>query len=442
MKIGLITLGCPKNTVDSELIKGAFESQQVNFVEQLDQADTIIINTCGFIQSAKEEAIETIFGAVKLKENGVCSRVIVTGCLVSRYQQELADEIPEVDWFIDSRDVPKLLSQISQHIDVPYSPSGRRRLLTPPHTAYLKIAEGCNNRCSYCAIPLIKGPLRSRQTDELVTEANELADGGVRELIVIAQDTTQFGVDLNGDQQLAALLKRLAGISSLRWIRLMYTHPAHYSDELIDVMASEAKICKYVDVPLQHISDPILTAMGRRVTRAQTEALIQKLRDRIPGIALRTSFIAGFPGETDEQFNELLDFVNENRFERMGAFAYSKEEGTRSFDLPNQIPYEIRQERVEALMNAQAIISAENNAVMLNQEVEVVIDEFESESGYFLGRTEHDAPEIDNVVMVFERSCKPGQFYYVKITDTYDFDLVGNILPDQSPPVANYGKNT
>lgn len=429
MKIGLITLGCPKNTVDSEIIKGNLEGEFVTFVDKIEQAEIIIINTCGFIQRAKEESIEAIFEAIQLKNNGLCSKIIVTGCLVTRYKEELIKEIPEVDLFIENRDIPRLIKELAKNIEVSYTNSSNRSLLTAAHYAYLKVAEGCTNRCSYCAIPMIRGAFRSRTIPELVREAEVLSAEGVRELIIIAQDTTLYGADLADGQSLIKLLGNLCEIPSLKWIRLMYTHPAHFTDELIDFLASYDKICKYLDIPLQHISDPILNAMRRKITRREIEQLIQKLRDKIPGIALRTSLMVGFPGETNEQFKELIDFVTETRFERMGAFVYSREEETPAFEFANQISEEVKQERLEMLLAVQAEIAAEKNIALIGKAMDVVIDEFEEESGYYLGRTKWDAPEVDNMVLVSDSSCEIGQFYKVEVTDAYEFDLVAKLLP-------------
>lgn len=429
MKIGLITLGCPKNTVDSEIIKGNLECEFVTFVDKIEQAEIIIINTCGFIQRAKEESIEAIFEAIQLRNNGLCSKIIVTGCLVTRYKEELIKEIPEVDLFIENRDIPRLIKELAKNIEVSYTNSSNRSLLTAAHYAYLKVAEGCTNRCSYCAIPMIRGAFRSRTIPELVREAEVLSAEGVRELIIIAQDTTLYGADLADGQNLIKLLGNLCEIPSLKWIRLMYTHPAHFTDELIDLLASYDKICKYLDIPLQHISDPILNAMRRKITRREIEQLIQKLRDKIPGIALRTSLMVGFPGETNEQFKELIDFVTETRFERMGAFVYSREEETPAFEFANQISEEVKQERLEMLLAVQAEIAAEKNIALIGKAMDVVIDEFEEESGYYLGRTKWDAPEVDNMVLVSDSSCEIGQFYKVEVTDAYEFDLVAKLLP-------------
>jgi len=432
MNVGLITLGCPKNTVDSEIIKGAFQGNSLTFVDRIDQAEIIIINTCGFIQSAKEEAIEAIFEAVHLKNHKKCSKIIVTGCLVTRYKTELIEEIPEVDLFVENREIPELISQIAQNLRIPYHQSYNRSLLTPAHYAYLKIAEGCNNRCAYCAIPMIRGSFRSRGIPELVREAEILATQGVKELIIIAQDTTLYGTDLANSRNLTELLKKLCEVPSLKWIRLMYTHPAHFTDELMEFIASQPKICKYLDIPLQHVSDPILKRMRRKVTRREIEGLIQKLRDTIPGLVLRTSLMVGFPGETNDSFNELIDFVTEIRFERMGAFAYSQEEGTPAAEFADQIAEEVKQERLELLLSVQADIAAEKNASLINKELDVLVDEFEEDSGYYLCRTQWDAPEVDNTVLISDSSCEIGRFYKVKIIDAYEFDLVGNVLPEHS----------
>ncbi|MBN1352418.1 30S ribosomal protein S12 methylthiotransferase RimO [candidate division KSB1 bacterium] len=428
MRVALITLGCPKNTVDSEMIKGALESESVVFTDETEQAEIIIVNTCGFIQSAKEEAIETILQAAQFKESGECSKVFVTGCLVTRYRDELISSIPEVDGFIENRNIPKVIQQLGKQAGLPVCQHPKRSLLTPTHYAYLKIAEGCNNRCSYCAIPMIRGSFRSFPLNSIEQEAERLVRCGIKELILIAQDTTLYGDDLHPKTNLATLLNRLSDGQLPPWIRLMYTHPAHYSDELIDVVASRPEICKYLDLPLQHISDPILKAMGRKVTRKEIEQLIQKLRDRIPGLAIRTSFIVGFPGESDSAFSELLEFVAEMQFDRLGAFTYSPEEGTPAYEMPGQVPDKLKNERLEQLLTAQAEISLQQNMALINSEFDVLIDEYESDSGFFVGRTSLDAPEIDNSVLIRDSSCKIGKFNRIKIIDAFEFDLIGQLI--------------
>lgn len=428
MKVNLITLGCPKNVVDSEIIQGGLSGANIEFTDGAEEVDAIIINTCGFIQSAKEEAIETIFEAVELKKKGRCKKVIVTGCLVNRYFKELPEQIPEVDGFVENRELPTTIRRLARQLGTTYKKFPARCLLTAGHYAYLKIAEGCNNRCSYCAIPLIRGPLKSRWADDIVTEAETLVENGTRELIVIAEDITNYGADLLNSPGLVPLLQRLVKIESLEWVRLMYSHPAYFTDELVEFMASEEKVCKYIDLPIQHISNPILARMRRRVTRQQIEKVIEKLRKNIPDIAIRTSLIIGFPGETDEDFNELVDFVDQTKFERLGAFSYSAEEGTPAFEYENQIESEVLQERLDTIMNLQADISLEKNLSRVGTELKVVIDEYEPDLECFLGRTQWDAPEIDNTVLIKNQKTEIGKFYQVRVKNAYEFDLLGEIV--------------
>ncbi|MDZ7260677.1 MAG: 30S ribosomal protein S12 methylthiotransferase RimO [candidate division KSB1 bacterium] len=435
MKINLVTLGCPKNLVDSEFLRGALANGKATFVDDPYQADTIIINTCGFIQSAKEESIEAIFEAVKLKTEGLCRQVLVVGCLVNRYSQELCQEIPEVDGFFENRDVSQLAKRLARALEINDQEPNRRFSLTPPHYAYLKIAEGCDNRCTYCAIPMIRGPYRSRPINDLLREAEMLVARGVREIIVVAQDTTMYGWDLASGPDLVTLLKRLSRLEELRWLRLLYTHPAHYTDELIDLVAENEKICKYLDLPLQHISEPVLKAMGRKVTRDQIENLIAKLRQSIPNLALRTTMMVGFPGETERDFEELLNFVAEARFERLGAFTYSREEGTPASRYPNPISPQEKQRRLETLMELQAEISRQHNQSLLGTTIEVLIDTFDQELNGFTGRTQWDSPEIDNTVLVKSsdmpsqmEEVKVGEFCWVTIREASEYDLIGSIL--------------
>ncbi len=428
MKISLITLGCPKNIVDSEWLLGALVRPETELVDSMEQAEIIIINTCGFIQSAKEEAIETIFEAIQQKENGKCRKVLVTGCLVARYLEELKKEIPEVDGFYSNRDLPLAIKSIARTLNLSNEKSTRRFLLTPKHYAYLKIAEGCNNCCSYCAIPLIRGNLRSFPFEEIIQEAQQLAQKGVQELLVIAQDTTRYGVDRTDGKRIIDLLQQIVQIEELKWVRLMYTHPAHYTDDLIDFIAEQPKICKYLDLPIQHISNRILKKMRRKVNRQQIEALINKLRTKIPELALRTSVIVGFPGESVAEFDELLDFISSIKFERLGAFAYSPEEGTPAYEFSEQIAPSIQQERLEQIMEVQSRISFEHNSSLIDTVQQVLVDEYDSYQQKFIGRTQRDAPEIDNVVWIENAGLETGKLYPVRISKTYEFDLYGQVI--------------
>lgn len=423
MKINLISLGCPKNLIDSEIILGELTGRDVELVRNPEEAETIIINTCGFIQSAKEESIETILKAVNLKKQGRCKRLFVTGCLSQRYRRELEEDIPEVDAFFGVRDIKGISQQLSQRLGLNRLSEPKRVLSTPPHYAYLKIAEGCDRPCSFCVIPQIRGRYRSRDPDSILQEAKDLAQQGVRELIVVAQDTTYYGTDLRGDIGLTKLVERLCTIDSLKWIRLLYTYPSEIKDDLINLIADSEKICKYLDLPVQHISDKILKAMRRGTSRRDIENLIEKLRKRIPNLALRTTLIVGFPGEEEEDFEELLNFVRETRFERLGVFTYSREEGTPAFSLPDQIPEEVKQERFAELMRLQQGISREINRSLIGKEVEVLVDGFDHKRGCFVGRTQWDCPEVDNSV-ILQSQAKSGEFRRVKVIDALEYDLI------------------
>lgn len=426
MKICLITLGCPKNMVDSEYLQGSLANAPVEFISQAEEAEVIIINTCGFIQSAKEEAIDTILEAAELKKTGNCRQLLVTGCLVNRYPDDLVRQMPEVDGFYSSRDLPGMIRQISEKLAVPCQ-MPRRARLTPPHYAYLKIAEGCDNRCSYCAIPIIRGPQKSRPVDEVVAEARALAENGARELILIAQDITHYGADFQQPDALPQLIRNLVQIDALKWLRLMYAHPAHVTDELIELIGSEPKICKYLDLPIQHISDKLLQRMGRKVNRRQIEVLIQKLRDRIPEIALRTSVIVGFPGETEDDFNELVGFITGVRFERLGAFTYSAEEGTAAFRYKNRVDAATQQARLETIMEIQTDISLDRNLALVGSKIEGLIDEWDASVGQFIARSQWDAPEVDNLVWLTSPDVSIGEFREITVNQAFEFDLIGSV---------------
>jgi ribosomal protein S12 methylthiotransferase len=437
MKINLITLGCPKNIVDSEVLQGGLKSCGVEFVGAPQDAEAVIINTCGFIESAKEESIDTILQAVQLKKRGRIRRVFVTGCLSERYGKELRKEIPEVDGFYGNRDMHKIVAGIARQLRLKYELVGERALLTPKHYAYLKISEGCEHPCTFCAIPAIRGNFRSTPIPELVTQSARLAEKGVKELILIAQDTTQYGLDLNGRQQLPRLLRALCHIDGIEWIRLMYAYPYHVTDEMLEVIAEEPKIVKYLDMPIQHISSRMLKRMARRVDREFTEKLLAKMRKMIPELALRTSVIAGFPGETEEDFQELLDFVAAGNFERLGVFTYSQEENTPASCFPGQIPEEVKRERYDLLMQAQREVAAEWSARQIGHRLRVLIDEIDFSANTYYGRTSWDCPEIDHGVLVrsplaaIKNSGKTsdglniGEFLEVEIVEAHDYDLIG-----------------
>lgn len=436
-KVRLISLGCPKNQVDSERLLGSLQPSTI--VASVDEADTIVINTCGFIESAKAESIDTILAAVRHKElaarRGIRKEIIVTGCLSERYREELLKELPEVDAFFGVKEYDRVLRRIEGHEQKRFVD---RRLLNEKHFAYLKISEGCNQQCSFCYIPMIRGRLVSRPIEENIDEARRLVDRGVRELILISQDTSSYGYDLHRNAgrlrrnaDLIELLERLADISDLRWIRVMYLYPSLFSDALVETLSANPKVCKYVDLPLQHISDPILKSMRRNTSTKQIVSLIEKLRERIPNVALRTSFIVGYPGETDREFEELCSFVRETRFERLGVFTYSPEEGTHAYGLLNRIESKMAAQRHDRLMQIQQGISLERNLERIGQTVEVLIDR--TEEGVYVGRTMHDAPEIDNEVMVRSaRRLEPGQFVHARITDAVEYDLYAECDTSQS----------
>lgn len=444
MKIGIVSLGCPKNLVDSETMLGLIHEENYEITNDPSEAEIIIVNTCGFIESAKEESINTILQMAEYKKSGSCKYIIVTGCLSQRYAEELFNELPEADAIAGVEVYDEIGSIIKRVMngerfimlerskpDVIYTSKETflpRILTTPSYTAYLKIAEGCDNCCSYCAIPKIRGPYRSKPMEQVLKEAKALADNGVKELIVVAQDTTRYGEDLPGGKLLLAdLLKELNKIESLKWIRVMYCYPNNFTDELIETFASLDKVCKYVDLPLQHASNRLLASMNRYDTREEVETLLAKLRKRIPGIVIRTTFIVGFPGETDADFEELKEFVEQQRFENAGVFAYSQEEGTVAGAMPNQIPDEIKQERYHELMALQAQISEEIHKDTEGQTLEVLVEGIEEDgSGLHYGRSYREAPDIDGLVFIENPGdIKPGYFVKVNILQGFTYESVG-----------------
>lgn len=444
MKIGVVSLGCPKNLVDSETMLGLIHEEKYEITNDPSEAEIIIVNTCGFIESAKEESINTILQMAEYKKSGSCKYIIVTGCLSQRYAEELFNELPEADAIAGVEVYDEIGSIIKRVMngerfimlerskpDVIYTSKETflpRILTTPSYTAYLKIAEGCDNCCSYCAIPKIRGPYRSKPMEQVLKEAKALAANGVKELIVVAQDTTRYGEDLPGGKLLLAdLLKELNKIESLKWIRVMYCYPNNFTDELIETFASLDKVCKYVDLPLQHASNRLLASMNRYDTREEVETLLAKLRKRIPGIVIRTTFIVGFPGETDADFEELKEFVEQQRFENAGVFAYSQEEGTVAGAMPNQIPDEIKQERYHELMALQAQISEEIHKDTEGQTLEVLVEGIEEDgSGLHYGRSYREAPDIDGLVFIENPGdIKPGCFVKVNILQGFTYESVG-----------------
>jgi len=440
-KISLISLGCPKNLVDSETILNIVNKNGYQILPDVDKSDVAIVNTCSFIESAKKESIEVIFDVVRLKEEGAIKSIIVTGCLPQRYPKELEQQIPEVDAWIGISDfahIPQIIERLnSGHKLTKVSASNRlypleenKIHLTLPHYAYIKIAEGCDNCCHYCIIPKIRGKYHSRPLETIMKEVEQLSKNGeLKEINLISQDTTNYGTDIYGRQSLPKLIKKICDLKRIPWIRILYTHPAHFDDELIELIKSEPSICRYIDLPLQHINDRILKMMGRKITKKGILSLLQKLRRQIPEIAIRTSFIVGFPGESEDEFKELYSFIKETKFERLGVFTYSPEEGTKAFNFSQQIPERVKEERFQQVMELQQEVAKEVNSKFLAKTLDVLIDEkSDNDKNIYLGRTPYDAPEVDGLVYVTTKKAKPGDIVKVKITDTYEYDLVGNEL--------------
>ncbi|MCD8186454.1 MAG: 30S ribosomal protein S12 methylthiotransferase RimO [Rikenellaceae bacterium] len=427
-KINVVTLGCSKNTVDSEHLMTQLTASGLSVVADSNdtQARTVIVNTCGFIGDAKEESIDTILSFARAKTAGTIDKLYVAGCLGERYREELEKEIPEADRIFGVNDWAEIVREVGAEYD-PLQTTGRH-LTTPSHTAFLKISEGCNQGCGYCAIPLIRGRHKSVPMEELLAETAMLAKKGVKELIVIAQDTTYYGLDLYGERKLAELLEKLCAVQGIEWIRLHYTYPSQFPMDVIRVMRDQPKICKYIDIPFQHVSDSQLKAMRRGLTREQTYGLIEQLRAEIPEIAIRTTLLTGYPGETETDFAELLEFVETVRFDRLGVFAYSEEEGTYSAEkLRDDVPEAIKQQRVERIMQVQARISNENNTRRIGRIERVIVDR--TENGYTIGRTQYDSPEVDQEVLI-ETQCPitPGEFRKVRITSADDYDLYAELV--------------
>lgn len=436
MKIYIETLGCAKNANDSENAAGILEAAGHVIVKSPEEADGIIVNTCGFINDAKRESIDKVFDMSEYKKEG--RLLIVSGCLSQRYGEELYKEIPEVDIFLGVNDYPSLPDILEKHVsgmrekhlslyEKDFLPTDRRKRMEPSYSATVKIAEGCNNVCAYCVIPAIRGPYRSKKTEEILKESRQLADEGCKELILIAQDVTAYGLDLYGELRLPALLKELCRIDGVRWIRLMYCYEDRITDELIDVMAKEEKICHYIDIPIQHASDKILKAMNRRSTKSSILNTVGRLRKAIPDIHIRTTLITGFPGESKEEFEELSEFVETQKFQRLGVFTYSKEEGTPAARMKGQVREDTKKRRKDILMTKQLEISLASNEEKIGKTLEVLVEEMD-EDGSYIGRSIYDAPEIDNsVIFTSGRPCEPGDIVAVKITDAFDYDLIGRM---------------
>lgn len=444
MKLALISLGCSKNLVDSEHYLGILSKRKgMELTSELSEADIVIVNTCGFIGDAKEESIETILEVSEFKETGNLKKLIVAGCLAQKYSEEILKELPEVDAVIGTGDIDKIEKVVDEILENKKvvetknmtflaNANTERVLTTASHIAYLKISEGCNRACTYCIIPQMRGRLRSRSIEDIVEEAKRLVASGVREINLLAQETTEYGIDLYGDKKLAALMKELCKIEGLKWLRTYYMHPEYVTDELIEVMKSEEKICKYFDVPIQHVSDNILRNMARAKGGEQVKDVLNRIRKAIPEATIRTTLIVGFPGETEKNFQELMDYVREFEFDYAGVFKYSREEDTVAYNLPNQVPEEIKEKRYAELVNLQSEIAERKNRRLLGEEIEVMIDGVSSESEYLLeGRTRGQALEIDGKVLTTDGTAKPGEIVKVKFEQNFEYDFVGPIVENE-----------
>jgi ribosomal protein S12 methylthiotransferase len=447
-KVGFISLGCPKNLVDSEVMMGQLKATGYQITADASEADTVVVNTCGFIDAAKKESIEAILEAARLKSGGKATRLVVAGCLVERYRDELKASLPEVDAFIGTSQINDILAVCDPKTDTRslpvialgnqsatylYDESTPRVLATPSHYAFIKIAEGCDRPCAFCFIPQMRGHFRSRRFGSIVAEAHQLAEEGVKELILVAQDSSRYGEDLGRQDALAHLLRELSHTDGIEWVRIMYTYPTHISDGFLDVLADEPKAVKYLDMPLQHASQNVLKLMKRGGNRASLERLIKRVRDRVPGIAVRTTFITGFPGETDEDFEELLGFIKNVEFDRVGVFTYSDEEGTPAFDLPNKVDPKTAKQRRARLMKEQARISRKRNKARIGERVQVIFEGESNESDLlWQGRIETQAPDIDGCVLINDApegfAPSPGDLVNVLITEAQQYDLVGRIV--------------
>ena len=442
-KLGLISLGCAKNLVDSEHMLARLRDAGWEITEDMTEADVGVVNTCGFIQSAKEEAIDTILELAALKRDGTLQKIILTGCLTERYRQEAADLFEEVDAVIgigDNKDIVEILNRVlGNERVVQFAPkqdvelSGERIISTLPFFAYLKVAEGCNNRCSYCAIPDIRGPYRSEPMEDILKEATWLAEHHVTELVVIAQDTTRYGEDLYGTSKLPELLRKLCHIPGIQWVRVLYCYPERITDELLDVLAEEPHMVPYLDLPIQHCDGEILKRMRRPGNEETLRNLIAHIRERVPNVTLRTTLITGFPGETKEQFNRLGDFVHDMQFDRLGCFAYSEEDGTPAAEFEDQIDEEVRAHRAEIIMEQQTEVSAEKNAAKIGQRMTAVVEGYDKWAECYFGRTMADAPDIDGKIFIrSDRALKLGEYITVEVFDTMDFDLLAEEVPHES----------
>jgi ribosomal protein S12 methylthiotransferase len=417
-KVSVITLGCAKNIVDSERLLHQLQLNNLDLRDLPSEADTVIINTCGFIEAAKEESVNTILKTVANKNSGLVKRVFVAGCLSQRYKDDLQKEIPEVDMYFGT----ELGGELKQNL------LGERLVTTPSHTAYLKISEGCDRPCSFCAIPLMRGKNKSKSIQELAEESKYLAAKNAKELVLIAQDTTDYGNDLYNERNISNLIRVISEVEGIEWIRLMYAYPSRFPDELIDEMANNPKVCNYLDMPLQHIADNVLKSMRRGITGRQTRELLYKLRERIPDLVLRTTFMVGYPDETDKDFDELCEFINDIKFERLGTFMYSQEENTSAYNLGDTIPKNVKIERQKKIMEIQKEISLEKNNELINKELKVLVEAFEGD--FYIGRSYRDAPEVDGEVLINIENgmIKTGEFYNAKVYDCNEYDLFARVI--------------
>ena len=435
MKVGFVSLGCSKNLVDTEMMIGLLSNNKFEIVNDETQADILIINTCGFIESAKQEAIDTILEMAKYKKMGNCKYLVATGCLVQRYKKDLEKLLPEVDLFISIDEYDEFWNKIKKLIDnknekVETKLNYLDRIITTGNTtAYLKIAEGCSNFCTYCAIPYIRGKYISRKYEDIIKEAKQLAKKGIKEIIIIAQDTTKYGMDIYGKPRLNELIKDISEIESIKWVRFLYAYPESITEELINEVKCNEKVCKYFDIPIQHISDNILKKMNRKSTGKDIKELVKKLRNEIPDVILRTSLIVGFPGETDDEFEELLDFVKETKFDKLGVFMYSKEEGTPAAKFSNQVHYKTKQSRWNKIMKEQMLISTTNMKEKIGKEYIALIEGLTEDGQYYIARTYMDVPDMDGVIFIKNnKKCNIGDFIKCKVNSIKEYDLIGKII--------------
>lgn len=431
-KVNVITLGCSKNLVDSEVMMGQLQANKIEVTHEKenDDSNVIIINTCGFIDRAKQESINTILEYAEIKEQGGIDKLYVTGCLSERYRDDLKTEMPQVDAWFGTMELPSLLKKLGA--DYRDELVGERQMITPPHYAYLKISEGCNRTCAFCAIPLMRGKHVSKPMEQIIAEATSLVQHGVKEIMLIAQELTYYGLDIYKERKLATLLEKLSEVEGLHWIRLHYAYPSKFPLEVLDVIREKKNICNYIDIPFQHISNNMLQKMKRQITKEETIELINTIRNKVPGIAIRTTFLVGFPGETEKDIEELVAFITETKFERAGVFTYSHEDDTSAFELIDDVPQKIKEQRAARVMEAQEMVSMELNKNRIGKKLTVLIDR--EEGGYLIGRTEFDSPEVDNEVMIHAAKFSPtfikrhiGEMVQVTITDATEFDLIGEI---------------